>query len=693
MSVLVMVGLLVLAQVGRRMLSVARQMGWCGLVGAMTLACSVQAQGLRLTPEIKQHDLAPYLEVLEDPDGTLNLQDVTSGAAAKRFTAWRGHGDLHLGSTTSAWWIRVSLQRTPDAPHRWIIEMPYLNLDYLDFYWPGQAQVLTGSARPLDSRPVLHRFFVFPFELREEPTYLHVRVTSAYALTVPMVVWQPDAFIRSSQHKSMLQWLYTGGLLALMLYNLLIFMSLRDPRFVIYALYVGVFGLGMLAGNGLGRLELWPDAARFDAISQSFFLALAAALSMVLTRVFLGTPQFSVWLSRGLNVCAGCMTSLAIAYLASTEYTLAVQHLHMLMNVMVVPCAALIMVAGLMAIRRRQLGARFFVLAWCVLWLGASVSALRATGWLPTTLLTAYSLQLSSAVEMLLLALALADLIRLERNATAVAQAQALAASETMLSTLRASGEKLEQAVSQRTRELAEALEQERHLHEQQSRLGALISHEFRNPLGVIDSQISLLRKEKAVGRMQVDKRIDIMTGAVRRLRSLFDTWLSSDRVRKSLEAANIQRFELDDWLRSWAQAHAHLASNHQLEMRGLDQSCLVQADPDLLEIAVTNMVDNACKYSPAGSLVSIELCRRPGQAGIAVVDRGTGIEPEHHREVFEDYYRAHPEGAVTGMGLGLAFVARVAKMHHGQIELQSQPGQGSTFCLWLPTLESQKLA
>lgn len=642
---------------------------------------------------MSQQDLAPHLEVLEDVEGTLRIEDVTSGAASHQFKAWGGQGDLHLGSTTSAWWIRVALQRTPEAPRRWIIEMPYLNLDQLDFYWPDQPVVQTGSTRPIGSRPVLHRFFVFPVEPHETPAYLHVRVTSSYALTVPMVIWQPDAFFRSSQLKSMLQWLYTGGLAALLLYNLLIALSLRDLRFLIYALYVGMFGLGMLAGNGLGRVELWPNAIRFDAISQSFFLSLAAALSLVLTQVFLGTAQYSRWMSRGLMVCATTMVLLAVGYLSSTVYPMPVQLLHALMNAMVLPSAVLIMVAGWMALRRRQFGARFFVLAWSVLWLGAIVAALRAVGGLPTTVLTAYSLQLSSAVEMLLLALALADLIRLERNATAVAQAQALQASENMLATLRASGERLEQAVAQRTQELAQALEQERHLHEQQSRLGALISHEFRNPLGIIDSQISLLRKENALGRTQLDKRVDIMVGAVRRLRSLFDTWLTSDRVRKSLEAADIQPLRLDDWLRAWGQSHAHLASAHQWEMRGLEHASWVQADPDLLEIAVTNLVDNACKYSPAGSLICVELRSRPGQVGLAVIDQGTGIEPEHQREVFEDYYRAHPEGAVPGMGLGLAFVARVAKMHNGQIELHSQPGRGSTFCLWLPASDTLKAA
>ena len=666
---------------------------WLGLLclsnAAMAQAPAqspAQTQGLVLSADVVWQDLAPYVEVLEDPTRQLTLQEVQAPSVSPRFSPWRGPGELNLGYTASAWWIRVTFRREVHAPSDWLIEMPYLNLDELDFHAPGQAAVLTGNSRPLQSRPVRHRFFVFPFQPSDTVTTVYIRVASAYSLTVPMVVWQPQAFERSNERKSILQWLYYGGLLALLLYNLLIYFSLRDIRFVVYAAYVGVFSLAMLAGNGLGRLELWPNANRFDAVSQSFFLSLAAMLSMVLTRVFLNTPRLSGRLNLGLTLCAVLFGLLAVSYGLSTHYALNVQHMHTWMMVMVLPGAGLIMAAGLKAVRSRQTGARFFVLAWSCLWLGALVSAARALGWLPTNGFTAYSLQLSSGLEMLLLALALADLIRLERTAKAQAQAQALKASETMVSALRAAGERLEQAVAQRTQELAQSLEQERRLHEQQSRLGALISHEFRNPLGIIDSQISLIRKEKALGRMPQDKRIDTMSDAVRRLRSLFDTWLTSDRVRKSLEVADLKPLQLDAWLRHQVQIQDRLASNHVLQVEGLELACWVMADVDLLEIALSNLIDNACKYSPAGTTVRIQLCVGSREVGLCVHDEGPGIEHSLHTDIFQDYYRAHPEGVVPGFGLGLAFVARVAALHHGRVELQSELGQGSAFCLWLPT-------
>jgi signal transduction histidine kinase len=110
-----------------------------------------------------------------------------------------------------------------------------------------------------------------------------------------------------------------------------------------------------------------------------------------------------------------------------------------------------------------------------------------------------------------------------------------------------------------------------------------------------------------------------------------------------------------------------------------------IWADESLLEVALLNLIDNACKYSEPGQTVVIEVRARPGAVGVAVIDQGCGIDAGDHEAIFEDYYRVQPEGPVTGMGLGLAFVRRIVQMHQGQLELHSARGQGSSFCIWLP--------
>ena len=110
-----------------------------------------------------------------------------------------------------------------------------------------------------------------------------------------------------------------------------------------------------------------------------------------------------------------------------------------------------------------------------------------------------------------------------------------------------------------------------------------------------------------------------------------------------------------------------------------------LQGDQGLLEIALLNLIDNACKYSPATEAVYIRFQHRENQIGITVTDNGPGLPPEFQQEIFKAYVRTVDTNARPGFGLGLAFVAHIAEVHHGDITVTSQPEQGSEFCLWIP--------
>jgi signal transduction histidine kinase len=345
----------------------------------------------------------------------------------------------------------------------------------------------------------------------------------------------------------------------------------------------------------------------------------------------------------------------------------------------------LIPVAGVKVMRRGEKSTRFFLLAWLVLWTGAMVALLRAYGWLPTNTYTAYSLQISSALEMLLLALAMADVIDLERRERESAQTNALQAQQRLLEASKSAELRLEKAVQERTLQLEAALDAQNQLFKRYVRFGSLISHEFRNPLGIVNSQISLLRKEQEKGQLSLEKRLAIMSEATRRLLSLFETWMKGDRLQQAMQELRPQAIPLAAWLRELIDSQTLMHDKHPIELLLDHPVGDIWADENLLEVAMLNLIDNACKYSEPGQTVVIEVRARPGAVGVAVIDQGCGIDASDHEAIFEDYYRVQPEGPVTGMGLGLAFVRRIVQMHQGQLELHSARGQGSSFCIWLP--------
>ncbi|MDX1632973.1 MAG: ATP-binding protein, partial [Thermoanaerobaculia bacterium] len=114
-----------------------------------------------------------------------------------------------------------------------------------------------------------------------------------------------------------------------------------------------------------------------------------------------------------------------------------------------------------------------------------------------------------------------------------------------------------------------------------------------------------------------------------------------------------------------------------------------VQGDPDALEQAALNLLGNAMKYSGDSSVIDLRVFRRDGHAVLEVEDRGIGIPPEERERIFEEFYRLGAEEQdVPGTGLGLTLVSHVAREHGGRVTVESEPGEGSTFGLWIPLEE-----
>jgi two-component system sensor histidine kinase SenX3 len=116
-----------------------------------------------------------------------------------------------------------------------------------------------------------------------------------------------------------------------------------------------------------------------------------------------------------------------------------------------------------------------------------------------------------------------------------------------------------------------------------------------------------------------------------------------------------------------------------------------VYGDHDLLMTAFRNLIDNAIRYSPEGTRVGVGVRSRDGLVQVSVTDQGPGITPEEQERIFERFYRidAARSRQTGGTGLGLSIVKHVVSNHGGEVTVWSQAGQGSTFTVRLPEMES----
>jgi signal transduction histidine kinase len=372
---------------------------------------------------------------------------------------------------------------------------------------------------------------------------------------------------------------------------------------------------------------------------------------------------------------------LLYAIFTGTELSL----LYKTLMVLTLPYFVLITVAAMRVLHKGHESAKFYLIAWAFLCTGAIIATLRAFDWVPTNVLTAYAIQIGTGLEMLFLSYALAYRIQSERARREFAQHEALDAKNAMVEALRASEEKLETLVAERTCQLEASLASEQKLHEQYVRFSAMISHEFRNPLNNIQAQADLLEREKKLGIDQFDRRLGVISSAIQQLALLFDRWMQSDRINNELALRNVQRVPTNEWVKDLVERYQGSAYQHPILFEAASSNAHVMADEALLQIAVINLLDNACKYSADNTSIKVRIRIEAQRIGIEVEDEGEGIDPAHHSAIFEEHFRVNMAHPRRGTGLGLAFVQRIAELHQGKVTLVSALGHGATFTLWLP--------
>jgi signal transduction histidine kinase len=347
------------------------------------------------------------------------------------------------------------------------------------------------------------------------------------------------------------------------------------------------------------------------------------------------------------------------------------------------PC--IVMGVCLRNVRYKIKSSRYFLLAWGVLCVGAFIATARLLELWPSNWLTLYAFQISSGIEMLLFSFALAYRFQWERQQRELSQEALISSQKEVVGALLLSEERLEKAVDIRTEKLQKLLLSEQAMREQYVRFGAKISHEFRNPLNIIESQTSMLEILPNNSPDLIQKRAKVIHSAVSRLVRLFDQWLESDRLTHENHQINKQTLFLSTWLANLVGDCRDYHPEHTLVVEPSRENISTLGDDHLLQIAVLNLIDNACKFSPPGSSITIGVKIEDYGIGIFVKDQGQGIPQEMLEKVLEPYEQIKEQKQTGGVGLGLAFVKGIMDAHDGRIEIISAPNQGTTIILWIP--------
>lgn len=218
----------------------------------------------------------------------------------------------------------------------------------------------------------------------------------------------------------------------------------------------------------------------------------------------------------------------------------------------------------------------------------------------------------------------------------------------------------------------------------EQRQLIAMISHEYRSPLAVIDSATQLLSIKLAAESDMTPILARIRRG-VFRLTNFLDNCLIEGRMDSYGLTLNSSANDLYALAESVMENARHISESHRFVTELDPDLPLLDADPQLLGIMLHNLLGNAIKYSPPESEVRLRI-RRIGQAcSFEVIDQGCGISADELPFIFQKYMRGRAVTSIPGAGLGLSLVAKIVALHGGHIEMQSREGEGTHVTVTIP--------
>lgn len=253
--------------------------------------------------------------------------------------------------------------------------------------------------------------------------------------------------------------------------------------------------------------------------------------------------------------------------------------------------------------------------------------------------------------------------------------------------------ENLEQTVAQRTEELRLALMAEKEHNELKTKFLTLVSHEFKTPLSGILTSAMLLSKYKLTQEQEKrDKHIETINILVNSLNNTLNDFLSVDKFETGNIKYNISSFNLSKLIKNVVyNASVLLKEGQKINYpKNIDHTTLY-LDENILELILSNLVNNAVKYSSENAIIDIDITQKNKEIMFTITDNGIGIPKKDQEHIFNRYYRAENVKSTQGTGIGLNIVKSHLDDLGGSISFKSEENVGSTFTITIPNI-TQKL-
>ncbi len=251
---------------------------------------------------------------------------------------------------------------------------------------------------------------------------------------------------------------------------------------------------------------------------------------------------------------------------------------------------------------------------------------------------------------------------------------------------------KLENKVTERTKQLKEALRKEIEINELKTRFLSLLSHEFKTPLSAILTSSLLLGKYQLTEQQSNrNKHINTITDKVHLLNNILNSFLSIDKFETGNLSYQFSEFKISEIVNDIIfDAKLLLKEGQQIKYReNIDDLSLYQ-DEQVIELILTHLIHNAIKYSPENSTIHIDIEQNDDLTTIKIIDNGIGIPLKDQKNIFDRYFRSENVINTEGTGIGLNIVKNHLENLDGIISFESEEHLGTTFTVSIPNTAKQ---
>jgi signal transduction histidine kinase len=681
--------------------------------------------------------IGKYIWILKDKSRKLTIKEIL---ASSQFN--KSKSDVpNLGVSSSNFWLLFSI-KNQSSNSNLLLELAQPTIDQIELYNLSKNGEITyyktGEDQTFDKRKYKHPNYLFNLNIPKDSTETYImKVIGSEQIILPFTLGQPKAIHESIYHKNLLSGVFAGIIIIMFIYNLFIYFTTRDESYLYYVVYIILLGLTQMTINGYTHQYLWPNNIWFSKYSITLLSSLGGIAAMLFIKKILLTKQYVPILNRVIDISIG-LFCISILLSISNKQIISFQ----LMQINTSFSSFLVLYVGYKVLKKGYRPAKFFMLAWSFLLVGAIVFILKDFGIIPYNTLTIYSMQFASIAEVALLSFALADRINILKEEKQVAQAQELKQRIEKETILKDQAKNLKLKIDIATEELktknhklnlayrqVEATKAQLIQKEKIAALGQMaagMSHEFNNnntniklALGVIELNTSyykkyidflhnILPKTKNIDKQLTDLKnykkeiqyesiAEDLNGSFKRANnalgkiaistkklqdfSKIDSkgWVSTD-IKSDLNNLH------DLWRSNLGAIKVKLDLTNNLKQLIINAQALNDCFKNLLQNSIEAIKEKDMPEKEG--LITIKTSLVNGHAVISFSDNGVGMSKEVEQKAFDFYFTT--KGALRN-GINLSIVQSTVVAHDGHIELETKPGEGTTIKLIIPITENKK--